>query len=445
MSRITSILVFALLVSHVAASEEAPLLFNTSDHGEPGDKAPLVTPWKSFALDADYGGQWVVTGDLDGDGEAEVVSARNVNEGDVHYTSAVVAHRLDGSVLWRWGDPTVGRRKLHHDVACQIYDWNGDGKNEVVLCGDGFLIELNGKTGKEQRRFAIPPEASDCLVFVNVSGNPKATDVLVKTRYGQIWAYDATGKLLWTVENPGGYRTAHQPRPVDIEGDGRDEILAGYALLNHDGSVRWTYKSEAVDQSRGHADCWRVLQRGATPDEYRLVLTCCGANNIAVVDGNGAVQWELSGRHFESIKVGKILPNVPRLQILVDIDHQPPGESPIWVLDANGKQLGSLMSDYCRHHTLVDWTGDGVMEFVVANAQAVFDRSGKRIATLQGLPDESDGETLVIPGDMTGDGIPDITLAVPSSPCRLYVFKNEKGTKSPDAGVLGCGVNFTLY
>ena len=209
--------------------------------------------------------------------------------------------------------------------------------------------------------------------------------------------------------------------------------------------IRGSHKSKAVDQSRGHADCWRVLQPGATPEAYRLVLTCCGANNIAVVDGNGAAQWELSGEHFESVKVGKILPDVPGLQILVDIDHRPPGESPIWVLDAEGNQRGSLMSDYCRHHTLVDWTGDGVMEFVVGQAQGVFDRSGKRIATLQGLRDAVDGETLVLPGDMTGDGVPDITLAVPSSPCRLYVFKNEKGTKSSGAAVLGCGVNFTLY
>ncbi len=29
------------------------------------------------------------------------------------------------------------------------------------------------------------------------------------------------GRLLWTVKDPGGYRTAHQPFPVDLDGDGR--------------------------------------------------------------------------------------------------------------------------------------------------------------------------------------------------------------------------------
>ena len=147
---------------------------------------PQVKPWAKISLDPEYAGAWIVAGDLDGDGAVEIVSARNVDKNDVHFTSAVVAHRLDGSVLWRWGDPKIGREELHHDVACQIYDWDGDGHNEVVLCTDGFLAELDGATGKEKRRLPLPKDATDCLVFANLSGKSRATDVLVKTRYSQI-------------------------------------------------------------------------------------------------------------------------------------------------------------------------------------------------------------------------------------------------------------------
>ena len=98
-----------------------PLYFDTEDRGDALGRAPLIQPWKVVPLDPGYSGAWVVSGDLDGDGDAEVVSARNVDRDDVHYTSAVVAQRLDGSVLWRWGDPGIGRRGLHHDMACQIY------------------------------------------------------------------------------------------------------------------------------------------------------------------------------------------------------------------------------------------------------------------------------------------------------------------------------------
>ena len=131
------------------------MLFDTVTHGDPAGKAPLIQPWKQVALDPNYSGAWVITGDINGDGQVEII-ARNVNVGDVHYTGAVVAQRLDGQVLWRWGNPNIGRRGLHHDVACQIYDWDGDGTKEVVVATKGYLVELDGATGNERRRLPIP-------------------------------------------------------------------------------------------------------------------------------------------------------------------------------------------------------------------------------------------------------------------------------------------------
>ena len=194
----------------------------------------------------------------------EIVSAENFNREDTHYTSAVAAHRLDGSVLWHWGNPDAGRKTWHHDVACQIHDWDGDGKNEVVVCDQRDIVELDGATGAEKRRIPIAEGATDCLVFCDLAGRGRPEEVLVKDRYHQIWAYDHDWNELWTVRDPGGYRTAHQPRPIDLDGDGKDEIMAGYALLNSDGTVRWVYRS-SVDLSKGHLDCCRVVRQGKTP------------------------------------------------------------------------------------------------------------------------------------------------------------------------------------
>ena len=79
-----------------------PKLFDTCANDlEPKE---IVQPWKQIELDPEYAGAWLVAGDLDGDGEVEIVSARNVNQDDNHYTCSVNAYRLDGRVLWRWGD-----------------------------------------------------------------------------------------------------------------------------------------------------------------------------------------------------------------------------------------------------------------------------------------------------------------------------------------------------
>lgn len=416
-----------------------------------GAAETTLQPWRRVALDPDYAGAWVVAGDLDGDGQAELVSARNVDRNDVHFTSAVVAQNADSRVLWRWGDPQVGRRKLHHDVACQIYDWDGDGKNEVVLCGDGFLAELDGATGQERRRLPIPPGASDCLTFANLTGGPRSTDFLVKTRYTRIWAFGRDGRQLWTVTEPGGHRTAHQAVPIDLDGDGRDEIMAGYALLNADGTVRWTYTSQRIALARGHLDCCRVLQAGRKPEEFRLALTMCGADGLAVCDGNGRTVWELTGHHFESIDIGRLRSDVPGRQLAVDIDHRPWGQGPLWVLDEQGNRLAEMTTEYSRHHALVDWTGDGLDEIVIAEGRGLFDGHGRRLATFAmeasdltdpHTPGAAEMEALV--GDMTGDGVPDVLLTTRQS-SAVYIYENKRGSKPAPPPPPGTELNFTLY
>ncbi len=408
--------------------------------------APRIEPWRRVPLDPAYAGAWVVAGELDGDGEVEIVSARNVDVDDVHYTSAVVAHKLDGTALWRWGNPAVGRKKLHHDVACQIYDWDGDGRNEVVLATKGSLVELDGASGKERRRLPLPEAATDCLVFANLTGGPRARDVLVKDRYRRIWAYSHEWKELWSVENPGGFRTAHQPVPVDLDGDGRQEVMAGYAMLNADGSVRWTFASKDGSAARGHCDCFRLLRAGTKPQDARFVMTYCGGNGIALLDGEGKALWELGGQHFESIDVGRIVADSAGLQLAVDIDHRPQGEGPLWVIDERGEVLTRIMTDYARHHDLLDWTGDGVQEIVIAEPHAIYDGRGAVIAELAfplaDLPDAAECEALV--GDMTGDGVPDVMLTARDS-SAVYIYKNEHGARPEGKIPLGTAVNFTLY
>ena len=258
------------------------------DNKPPPTGVPEIQPWKTIALEADFGGQWLVAGDVDGDGAVDIVSAENFNE--AMYTSrarwrrsAWMDPRSDVGPL---GDPA--RKTWHHDVARQIADWDGDGRNEVVVCDESDIVEIDGATGAEKRRIPIEKGATDCIVFCDLAGKGRASDVLVKDRYENIWAYNQAGELLWHVNLPGGYRTAHQPRPMDIDGDGRDEIMAGFAMLNPDGSVRWVYESKTTDLHRGHLDCARLMAMSENVDEVRIALTCCGANNIAVVDGAGA-------------------------------------------------------------------------------------------------------------------------------------------------------------
>ncbi len=130
------------------------------------------------------------------------------------------------------------------------------------------LVELEGKTGHERRRLPIPAQASDCLVFANLSGGQRSTDFLVKTRYSQIWAFDSDGQPLWTVREPDGYRTAHQPRPIDLDADGRHEVDRRLLGPQRRRNTAIDIPSQAVDQARGHLDTCRLFCLGIKAPRY---------------------------------------------------------------------------------------------------------------------------------------------------------------------------------
>jgi hypothetical protein len=381
---------------------------------------------------------------------AEIVSARNgVPAPDVHCTSSVVVHQLDGSVLWKWGDPNA-RNAIHHDVACQIHDLDGDRRNEVVVAADRRVVVLDGATGAERRQFDVPRHASDCLTFANLSGGRRAADMLVKTRYGQIWAYDLQGKLLWTVEKPGGYRTCHQPFPIDLDGDGRDEIIAGFAALEHDGSLRWRLP-DAICQG-GHADAIRLFRDGDRPADKRLLLTHCGGNRMDLLDGDGRVLWSVTGLHFESVFFGELDKSLPGREIVVDICHRPWGKSPLLVLDETGSLLGRYMTMRSRQHRLVDWFGTGEDLIYCGQTRALLDAHGRKRARFAtpipegALGDDNTGRLryMIHLADVNGNGRPDLVVnTVPGT--AVWVYRNDHGAKCLAPDRLTMPTNATLY
>jgi hypothetical protein len=156
------------------------------------------------------------------------------------------------------------------------------------------------------------------------------------------------------------------------------------------------------------------------------------------VDGDGQVEIV-----FESINVGKVCPDVPGQQIVVDIDHRPRGESPLWVLDREGDLLGQIITDGSRHHALTDWFGQGldrsVDSIVMGTAAALFDCAGNRVALF-----DAPKVGLVAKGDVTGNGVPDLVFS--SNPAsEIALFRNEQGKPPRGGAALGTGVNYTLY
>jgi len=428
----------------------SPSRFDVHVNDIPETSVPVVHPWKTIQLDPGYRGGWLVAGDLTGDGIAEIVSAKNgVPANDVHFTSSVVVHRLDGSVLWKWGNPD-SRNAIHHDVACQVYDIDNDGNNEVIVAADKRVVIFNGATGKLLRQFPIPANASDCITFCNISGRSYPSDMLVKTRYEQIWAYQLDGRQLWSVKNPGGYRTSHQPFAIDLDNDGYDEVIAGFAALNHDGSLRWKLP-EAICKT-GHADSIRLYHDSKDPADKRILLTHCGGNRLDMLDGNGKNCWSATGIHFESVFFGELDKDIPGQEIVVDIAHQTWGKAPLIILDAKGHLIGRYMTMRSRQHRLIDWFGTGEDLIFCGQTRALLDAKGNKCARFETplppgaeTPDKKETPSYMIHlADVTCNGRPDIIVStVPGT--AVWIYRNDKGAKNLSRERLTMPLNATLY
>jgi rhamnogalacturonan endolyase len=208
------------------------------------DGNPKPRRWKTFTTPGFGTGRNVRFGDLDGDGRPDMLFAQNIPRvrGDAFdHISCLTAVTLDGKILWQLGRPDPRNGLLTNDTPFQIYDLDGDGKNEVVLVRDFQIQVLEGSTGKVLQRAWMPTAArdnkerpyeinnGDSLQFVNLSGGKRPQEILIKDRYRWFWVFNRDLQLQWQGEG----QTGHFPFPADLDGDGRQEFVIGYTLWNH--------------------------------------------------------------------------------------------------------------------------------------------------------------------------------------------------------------------
>ena len=130
------------------AAERAEIEAESSQLQAANPKAKL---WKKFRTDGFGVGRNLRFGDLDGDGQTDILICQVRHHGPKDANSEVgclTAVTLDGRKLWQVGEPDAWNDELTNDVGVQIHDLDGDGRNEVVYCKDMELVVADGKTGK---------------------------------------------------------------------------------------------------------------------------------------------------------------------------------------------------------------------------------------------------------------------------------------------------------
>jgi hypothetical protein len=415
----------------------------------PADIHSSIHPDISLKLDMERGGNYLIAGDVTGDGIVEIITLKVwVEPVDINRVKSMVVQSLladsisggRGKTLWSWESDYEAPESIGggrgSSAAVTVFDLKtGKENRKLLMATDGWLHEFTfGKDGKvtEKKVATGDVNSSDCLIIANLNGNGKH-ELLLKDAYHTIWAYDKDLNLIWKTTNPGGYLLAHRLGAYDINNDGKDEILAGATILNAKGEVISILKTNTVKLwYGGHIDGIVPIQQ---KDKWYISVTYCDGLGFALFDAEGNMEWEITGEHYEYL-VGGYFFNTPGLkdqfQLISKIHYN--DTDPQIMMNQDGRLLGLFEPSSTVFS--VDWSGDGFHEMIFVTPASIFSGT-ERIADLY-IPGKADGHAFTIRvADVIGrteakpDGIPDISIRVidDSEQHFLHIYRNKNGKR----------------
>jgi len=409
--------------------------------------SPEGKSYISIPLQGDYTFQKSGIADLNGDGHYDYVIKQPNSNVDpyVNYwkpssgTYKVEAYLSDGNFLWSkdlgwaieqgiWYSPMV------------VYDLDGDGKAEVALktgpdedprdedgrvgTGAEYLSILDGMTGEEKSRIDWPSRdgfpsynyfsrnqicvayldgKTPCLIVVRGTYN------LIVVRAYQYHNGELSELWRWEDREGGGmYRGqgAHSMHAVDVDGDGRDEVFLGSAVLDDNGVGLWS-------SGMGHPDHHYVGDIDPSHpglEVYYGMETAQGLDGCWLADADtGERLWGLdeSTKHVHNTGMcSDIDPRYPGIECYSgerDIPEQK------WLWTANGELIAKTDMGGLSPRT-VYWNGDLQREII---------RGGQIYSYRGAIHQTGVAGRLISVADVLGDWREELIMSVPGE-IRIY-------------------------
>jgi hypothetical protein len=379
-------------------------------------KYPKPVLWRRLETPGFGTGRHVRFGDLNGDGRLEILLAQHtemLGGGDFCFLSCLTAMDLEGNVLWQWGEPHREHGIVPSDMPVQIHDVNGDGKAEVICCRNFEVCVLDGRTGellyckptpdpgpmatwlREDSLFRIP---GDCICFADLRGRGRRSDVLVKDRYSNLTAHDEQLNPLWRVH----CNTGHFPAVADIDGDGCDEVMVGYTMVDQDGTVLWRID---VDD---HQDAIAIAPFDAGADAP-LIALACGEGGTVVCDTAGKIRWRDHTGHVQRLTAARVRDDLPGLQVITKTFWGNPDI--ICTYDAKGNMLDSIeLTGGGAVLSPVNWDGTGTELLLTSGSLRLGGMLDGRLRAVVAFPDDGHPTLCADALDLTGDPRDEIVL-----------------------------------
>lgn len=343
-----------------------------------------------------FGANTVRVGDLNGDGAPDLLFVQTVY--GTRKITCLTATTIGGEILWQHGVPSYKNGDIYSDLPVQIYDWDGDGVNEVLYVqqaryaerfpedlghdyefavmralryeGNATMIILDARTGQEKDRFALPAPADDSFLFADLTGCGRRQDLVIKDCHWNIWGVSHEGQVLWHWAGI----TGHYPAIGDVDGDGRDEVFIGFTLIDHDGTVLFQH-----DNQEHHQDASCVVQ--LSDGSWRLLFGNHGLHCLMV---DGTELWHHPLAEAQHVIAGRFRAD-SELQFMVINRGQPRADgrrdrATLLLYDLQGRELWRRAQPehgWAAAAEKVSWGGPGALDCLLVYSRGEYTEPSK--------------------------------------------------------------------
>jgi outer membrane protein assembly factor BamB len=295
---------------HPGSAFDVVLLSPNSDLKE-ADLAALQYPedivlLKEYPLPVVIDG--VKFGDLTGDRKNDLVVLTP------NYSTYAFDH--DGKELWHWDAPAGGSElRSQFEAPGTVWDFDQDGKAEVVawrmIDGKEYLTMADGATGAIKHQVEWPtqplPHVYNNFRTAVAKLHPGYPDsLLVYTDSGGTVSLNAYGpklELLWSYSHPRlkDYH-GHYIYPVDINGDGIDEVYISHVMLDARGHEIWNNYATFPD-NHDHVDSARFVDLDGD-GKLELIAGQSDVGTVMYDASTGKLLWQRFANHNQKIEGG---------------------------------------------------------------------------------------------------------------------------------------------
>ncbi|UCD30583.1 MAG: silent information regulator protein Sir2 [Planctomycetota bacterium] len=408
-------------------------------------------------LNGNYDAQMAALGDLDGDGRLDYVIKQPDSNIDPWQkagvwrkspgTYKIEAYGHDGKFLWRYDMGWAIEQGIWYSPYI-VYDLDGDGRAEVyakagegdprdpdgkVTTGAEWVVKLDGMSGKILKKVPWPDRsgyakynwASRNLMAVAYLDGKQPYLIVQRGTYGQIKvdAYDSQLNRYWrwnSHQEKQRYHGSgmHGLHVADVDGDGRDEIILGSAVLDDNGRGVWT--NPMHHKIMAHPDVCYVGD--INPNRTGLEIfygfeTAQPRDAVCLMDaGTGKILWGFDGptRHVHAQgMVADIIASYPGQECYAGEQDG----SQYWLYAADGRLINKEKINGLSPRP-VFWDADPQKELILSGQIA--DYKGKIHGRIEG--------SLCTIADCLGDWREEIITSLPGE-LRIYTTTIPARTK----------------